>query len=350
MASEPPVAVYDACVLYPFHLRNVLVQCAFDGLVEARWTDDIHAEWMRNLAANSPGTSLERLEPTRDLMKAVLPDADVAGYQDLIPSLSPARSRRSARSRRRDRRQGFAHRHLEPQAFPHGRSPVARRGGDLAGRLPRRSPFDLPERADRQRQTRPAEPPQDAAVSRRVHKCAVKAQGLTAFPGSFAGKLGNWALHSGGSLARTDSPGKGHALPARAKKPAQPSPAVQRLGPSGFDRCRRDRDSSPATSREERDDRRRLSSELCPQQTQLPESGTPPGARDGTDSRGRGWRAPVAEVPRWLNRSLPAGSRRRLHAHHRRTSSLQSSRAQASGRCPGITRAAASPARARRLR
>jgi hypothetical protein len=88
MASEPPVAVYDACVLYPFHLRNVLVQCAFDGLVGARWTDDIHAEWMRNLAANSPGMSLERLERTRDLMKAALPDADVTGYQDLIPGLS----------------------------------------------------------------------------------------------------------------------------------------------------------------------------------------------------------------------------------------------------------------------
>lgn len=88
MASEPPVAVYDACVLYPFHLRNVLIQCAFDGLVEARWTDDIHAEWMRNLAANSPGTPLERLEATRDLMKAVLPDADVADYRTLIPNLS----------------------------------------------------------------------------------------------------------------------------------------------------------------------------------------------------------------------------------------------------------------------
>jgi hypothetical protein len=88
MASEPPVSVYDACVLYPFHLRNVLVQCAFDGLVDARWTDEIHAEWMRNLAANSPGTSRTRLEATRDLMKAALPDADVAGYEDLIPGLS----------------------------------------------------------------------------------------------------------------------------------------------------------------------------------------------------------------------------------------------------------------------
>jgi predicted nucleic acid-binding protein len=88
MASEPPVAVYDACVLYPFHLRNVLVQCAFDGLVEARWTDEIHSEWMRNLADTSSGTPLKRLEATRDLMKAALPDADVACYETLIPSLS----------------------------------------------------------------------------------------------------------------------------------------------------------------------------------------------------------------------------------------------------------------------
>lgn len=88
MASKPPVAVYDACVLYPFHLRNVLIQCAFDGLVEARWTDDIHAEWIRNLAANSPATAISRFEATRDRMKAVLPDAGVAGYQALIPSLS----------------------------------------------------------------------------------------------------------------------------------------------------------------------------------------------------------------------------------------------------------------------
>lgn len=28
MAFEPSVAVFDACVLYPFHLRNILVQAA----------------------------------------------------------------------------------------------------------------------------------------------------------------------------------------------------------------------------------------------------------------------------------------------------------------------------------
>ena len=88
MASNPPVAVYDACVLYPFHLRNILIQCAFDGLVEARWTDDIHDEWMRNLAANTPGLSVERLEATRDRMNAVLPEAAVANHRPLIADLT----------------------------------------------------------------------------------------------------------------------------------------------------------------------------------------------------------------------------------------------------------------------
>lgn len=88
MASDPPVAVYDACVLYPFHLRNILIQCAFDGLVESRWTDDIHDEWIRNLAANTPGLSIERLEATRDRMNAVLPEAAVADHRPLIADLT----------------------------------------------------------------------------------------------------------------------------------------------------------------------------------------------------------------------------------------------------------------------
>src|ERR1700742_4765110 len=87
MASKPAIAVYDACVLYPFHLRNILIQCAFDGLVEARWTDDIHDEWMCDLAANTPELSIERLQRTRDRMKDVLPEANVRNYRPLIEDL-----------------------------------------------------------------------------------------------------------------------------------------------------------------------------------------------------------------------------------------------------------------------
>ena len=77
MAYRPPVAVFDACVLYPFHTRNLLVQCAVDRLVEARWTDRIHNEWMRSLAANTPGLGTGRLERTRDRMKSAVPTAEL---------------------------------------------------------------------------------------------------------------------------------------------------------------------------------------------------------------------------------------------------------------------------------
>ena len=65
-----------------------MVQCAVDRLVNARWTDDIHDEWIRNLLKRKPHLTRERLEKTRDLMKRNLPEADVAGYHHMIPNLS----------------------------------------------------------------------------------------------------------------------------------------------------------------------------------------------------------------------------------------------------------------------
>jgi hypothetical protein len=78
-AFKPTIAVFDACILYPFHLRNVVVQPAVDRLVEGRWTDEIHDEWMRNLAARAPAIPAERLRNTRRLMNEALPAAMVTG-------------------------------------------------------------------------------------------------------------------------------------------------------------------------------------------------------------------------------------------------------------------------------
>jgi hypothetical protein len=88
MPYKPPVAVYDACVLYPFHLRNLLVQCAVDRLVDARWSDAIHDEWIRNLAANDPSVSIDRLNTARHLMNTVLPDAMVVDYDNYILTIN----------------------------------------------------------------------------------------------------------------------------------------------------------------------------------------------------------------------------------------------------------------------
>ncbi len=88
MGLDPLVVVFDACVLYPFHLRNVLVQIAVDRLADARWTDEIHDEWMRGLVANVPALSMERLQITRKLMNDALPEAMVTGYQAYLEAIT----------------------------------------------------------------------------------------------------------------------------------------------------------------------------------------------------------------------------------------------------------------------
>jgi hypothetical protein len=88
MVFEPSVVIFDACILYPFHLRNIVVQIAVDRLVDARWTDEIHDEWIRNLAANVPAIPIERLQITRRLMNGALPHAMVAGYQGHVQAVT----------------------------------------------------------------------------------------------------------------------------------------------------------------------------------------------------------------------------------------------------------------------
>lgn len=85
--GSPPVVVYDANLLYPFHLRNLLVQLGVDGLVAPRWTERIHDEWIETLAATGRVTR-ERLLRTRDIMRRVLPAAEVTGHERHIAGLS----------------------------------------------------------------------------------------------------------------------------------------------------------------------------------------------------------------------------------------------------------------------
>lgn len=78
-------AVYDACVLYPAPLRDLLMHLALTGLFRARWTYQIHEEWIRSLVAK--GFDRARLERTRQLMNAAVPDCLITGYERLINSL-----------------------------------------------------------------------------------------------------------------------------------------------------------------------------------------------------------------------------------------------------------------------
>jgi hypothetical protein len=82
-----PTVLYDACVLYPAPLRDLLMRLAMADLFQARWTDEIHDEWTRNVAANRPDVSPSSLDRCRRLMDRHVPDSLVTGYEALIPTL-----------------------------------------------------------------------------------------------------------------------------------------------------------------------------------------------------------------------------------------------------------------------
>lgn len=70
-------AVYDACVFYPAPLRDLLLRLATTGLFRARWTAQIHDEWMRNVLKDRPDLDGE---PVVDREPVV--DTPVQGEQE----------------------------------------------------------------------------------------------------------------------------------------------------------------------------------------------------------------------------------------------------------------------------
>ena len=80
-------ALFDACVLYPAPLRDLLLSVALTDQFRAKWTQEIEDEWIRNLRLNRPDLDPAHLQRTVDLMRQAVPDCLVESYQDLIPSL-----------------------------------------------------------------------------------------------------------------------------------------------------------------------------------------------------------------------------------------------------------------------
>jgi hypothetical protein len=79
--------IYDACVLYPAPLRDLLMRLALTDLYRARWTDMIHEEWMRNVLKQRPDLKLEYLERTRALMNTHVRDCLITDFEYLIESI-----------------------------------------------------------------------------------------------------------------------------------------------------------------------------------------------------------------------------------------------------------------------
>lgn len=79
--------VLDACVLYPAPIRDLLLHLASEGLYRPKWSDQIQAEWVRNLLLNRPDLNSGQLQQTTTAMDRAFPEARVNAYEALISTL-----------------------------------------------------------------------------------------------------------------------------------------------------------------------------------------------------------------------------------------------------------------------
>lgn len=86
MIPAPFKVVLDACVLYPFTVRDVLLQAATNGFYQAYWSEMILDEALRNLVADGrvPEQKAARLGA---MMRRAFPEAQVTDYENMIPSM-----------------------------------------------------------------------------------------------------------------------------------------------------------------------------------------------------------------------------------------------------------------------
>ena len=80
--------IFDACVLYPAPLRDLLMHLAPDRPVPRQVDGGNPRGVDGSLLENRPELSREQLERTRQLMDAHVRDCLVADYEDLIPVLT----------------------------------------------------------------------------------------------------------------------------------------------------------------------------------------------------------------------------------------------------------------------
>lgn len=80
----PFVVVYDANILYPNTLRDLLIRIAQANLVQAKWTDEILDEMFRALRSNRPDIEEGKLDRLRSLMNSAVRDCLITGYEPLI--------------------------------------------------------------------------------------------------------------------------------------------------------------------------------------------------------------------------------------------------------------------------
>lgn len=82
-----PVALLDACVIYPAPIRDLLLNMADFRMFLPKWTDKIHEEWIRSLLANRSDLQRDQLQKTCQAMNEAFPEATVSHYLHLLDSI-----------------------------------------------------------------------------------------------------------------------------------------------------------------------------------------------------------------------------------------------------------------------
>lgn len=80
-------ALYDADVLHPPGVRDLLIRLGQTGLFRARWTEQILDEMVESVLRRRPDLDPSRLARTKSLMCEAVPDCIVTGYEPLIDGL-----------------------------------------------------------------------------------------------------------------------------------------------------------------------------------------------------------------------------------------------------------------------
>jgi hypothetical protein len=75
---SPVKALLDANVLYSNHLRNLLLQLAQNDVFDARWSELIEQEWLRNM---EPSTRARIAKNTIPLIRGGFPGAIIDGFE-----------------------------------------------------------------------------------------------------------------------------------------------------------------------------------------------------------------------------------------------------------------------------
>lgn len=82
------VALLDSNILASMVLTDVFVQLAVNDVFQAKWTDEIHREWMAAVLKFRPLLEPQQLERRRRFMDAKTREALVTGYEARIAELT----------------------------------------------------------------------------------------------------------------------------------------------------------------------------------------------------------------------------------------------------------------------